>query len=88
MPSSQKSKDYDFPLYLFHQGKNFEAYRFFGAHLFRRGRGQFCRFRVWAPHAKSVSVIGSFNNWAPQLSPYGEDHRCYLGSRNPPHSAI
>ena len=63
MPSSQKSKDYDFPLYLFHQGKNFEAYRFFGAHLFRRGRGQFCRFRVWAPHAKSVSVIGSFNNW-------------------------
>ena len=58
MPSSQKSKDYDFPLYLFHQGKNFEAYRFFGAHLFRRGRGQFCRFRVWAPHAKSVSVIG------------------------------
>ena len=63
MPSSQKSNDYDFPLYLFHQGKNFEAYRFFGAHLFRRGRGQFCRFRVWAPHAKSVSVIGSFNNW-------------------------
>ena len=63
MPSSQKSKDYDFPLYLFHQGKNFEAYRFFGAHLFRRGRGQSCRFRVWAPHAKSVSVIGSFNNW-------------------------
>ena len=63
MPSSQKSKDYDFPLYLFHQGKNFEAYRFFGAHLFRRGRGQFCRFRDWPPHAKSVSVIGSFNNW-------------------------
>ena len=20
-------------------------------------------FRVWAPHAKSVSVIGSFNDW-------------------------
>ncbi len=63
MLSTQKSNEYDFPLYLFHQGKYYEAHKFFGAHLFRRGRGQFCRFRVWAPKAKSVSVIGSFNNW-------------------------
>ena len=63
MQSTQKSTANDFPLYLFHQGKNFEAHKFFGAHPFRRGRGQFYRFRVWAPHAKSVSVIGTFNNW-------------------------
>ena len=61
MQSAQKTTANDFPLYLFHQGKNFEAHKFFGAHPFRRGRGQFYRFRVWAPHAKSVSVIGSFN---------------------------
>ncbi len=63
MLSSQKNNNNDFPLYLFHQGKNCEAHKFFGAHLFRRGRGQFCRFRVWAPHAKSVSVVGEFNDW-------------------------
>lgn len=32
MQSSQKSTANDFPLYLFHQGKNFEAHKFFGAH--------------------------------------------------------
>jgi len=26
-------------------------------------------FRVWAPHASSVSVIGEFNNWSPTASP-------------------
>lgn len=26
-------------------------------------------FRVWAPHADSVSVIGSFNDWSPTVHP-------------------
>ncbi len=69
MPSSRKTNENDFPLYLFHQGKNFEAHHFFGAHAFRRGRGQFYRFRVWAPKAKSVSVIGSFNQWDRTCNP-------------------
>ena len=69
MQSTQKSTANDFPLYLFHQGKNFEAHKFFGAHPFRRGRGQFYRFRVWAPHAKSVSVIGEFNGWNRTANP-------------------
>ena len=69
MQSSQKSTANDFPLYLFHQGKNFEAHKFFGAHPFRRGRGQFYSFRVWAPHAKSVSVIGEFNGWNRTANP-------------------
>ena len=63
MPSSYQSNENDFPLYLFHQGKNYEAYKFFGAHAFRRGRGSYHRFRVWAPNAVSVSVIGEFNQW-------------------------
>lgn len=69
MLSSQNINGYDFPLYLFHQGKNFEAHRFFGAHLFRRGKGQFCCFRVWAPQAVSVSVIGDFNSWDRTVNP-------------------
>lgn len=69
MLSTQKSNENDFPLYLFHQGKNYESHKFFGAHPFRRGRGQFYRFRVWAPKAKSVSVIGSFNNWDRSCNP-------------------
>lgn len=55
--------EYEFPLYLFHQGKNFEAHNFFGAHPFIKDKKHYCTFRVWAPQAKSVSVIGDFNNW-------------------------
>ena len=51
----------DFPLYLFYQGKNCEAYNFFGVHSHKRGRGKIFTFRVWAPNAKSISVVGDFN---------------------------
>ncbi len=63
MRTTNKTNENDFPLYLFHQGKNAEAGKFFGAHAFKRGRGSYHRFRVWAPNAKSVSVIGDFNGW-------------------------
>ncbi|MBE6855806.1 MAG: 1,4-alpha-glucan branching protein GlgB [Ruminococcus sp.] len=53
----------DFPLYLFYQGKNYEAYKFFGVHAKKKGRSKSHIFRVWAPRAKSVSVVGDFNNW-------------------------
>ena len=53
-------KDYEFPLYIFHQGKNYKAYEFFGCH---RIKGDTFAFRVWAPHAKSVSTVGDFNEW-------------------------
>ena len=55
------NKQYDFPLYLFYQGKNTQAYKFFGAHS-AENEGEYY-FRVWAPHARSVSVVGDFNNW-------------------------
>ena len=59
----------DFPLYLFYQGKNYEAYKFFGVHSRKRGRGHYFTFRVWAPNAVSVSVVGDFNNWDRSVNP-------------------
>ena len=53
----------DFPLYLFYQGKNYEAWKFFGVHSKKKGRGKYHIFRVWAPNAVSVSVVGDFNEW-------------------------
>ncbi len=48
---------------LFHEGKAFFMYDFLGAHLTRfRGKDGVV-FRVWAPAARSVSVVGDFNGW-------------------------
>lgn len=53
----------DLPVYLFHQGTNYRAYEFLGSHfdVVDGEKGVF--FRVWAPHAVSVSVVGDFNGW-------------------------
>ena len=59
----------DLPIYLFKQGSNFEAYRFFGAHFAQQGGEEGVVFRVWAPHAKNVSVVGDFNSWVPGAHP-------------------
>ncbi|MCR5016677.1 MAG: 1,4-alpha-glucan branching protein GlgB [Ruminococcus sp.] len=59
----------DFPLYLFYQGKNCEAWKFFGVHSRKKGRGTFYTFRVWAPNAVSVSVVGDFNGWDRSKNP-------------------
>ncbi len=59
----------DFPLYLFYQGKNYEAYKFFGVHVRKKGRGKIFTFRVWAPNAASVSVVGDFNGWDRNANP-------------------
>lgn len=69
MKSNKKSNTNDFPLYLFYNGKNSEAYRFFGVHPVKKGRGKAHCFRVWAPRALSVSVVGDFNNWDRTVNP-------------------
>ena len=53
----------EFDRYLFHQGTNYHAYEMLGAHTVEQDGQKGVRFAVWAPHAKSVSVVGSFNNW-------------------------
>ncbi len=60
MSKNQPQRD-DVALYYFHGGTNNRAYDFLGAH--RHADGDLVTFRVWAPHARGVSVIGDFNDW-------------------------
>ena len=53
----------DVPLHLFHHGENFQTYKLMGAHAATVHNKKGYVFRVWAPRAKSVSVIGNFNEW-------------------------
>ncbi|WP_442892157.1 1,4-alpha-glucan branching protein GlgB [Companilactobacillus sp. HBUAS59699] len=46
--------------YLFNIGKSFRSYEFLGCHVLNTG---LTIFNVWAPHAKSVAVVGDFNGW-------------------------
>ncbi len=58
-------------LYLFNEGKSSYAYRALGCHpvCVGGGREDLFRFAVWAPNARSVSVVGSFNGWDPHAAP-------------------
>ena len=62
-------QEYEAPLYLFGQGSLYEAGSFFGAHPFTRDGVNGTIFRVWAPNARSVSLIGSFNGWDRDMHP-------------------
>ena len=46
-------------LHEFYIGKAFDAYEYFGAHLTKNG----VLFRVYAPNAEKIEVIGEFNDW-------------------------
>jgi 1,4-alpha-glucan branching enzyme len=50
-------------LYLFNEGRNYRAYRHLGAHAATFNGESGTVFSVWAPNAKKVSVVGSFNDW-------------------------
>ncbi len=53
----------DVPLHLFHHGENFNAFELMGAHPVVVDGAKGYVFRVWAPRAESVSVVGEFNDW-------------------------
>ena len=52
--------------YLFHRGEYRQAYEYFGAHPTRNSTV----FRIWAPSAKSVAVVGDFNDWTAREEDY------------------
>jgi 1,4-alpha-glucan branching enzyme len=59
----------DQDLYLFNEGNNYRMYEKMGAHLVRHNGETGAVFSVWAPNARSVSVVGSFNEWASKTHP-------------------
>jgi len=63
IPSDVFITDYD--IHLFREGNHFHLYKKLGSHLVVEHGVAGVRFAVWAPNAKGVSVIGSFNGWDP-----------------------
>jgi 1,4-alpha-glucan branching enzyme len=53
----------DFDIYLFNAGDHHRIYDKLGAHYASVNGIGGVQFAVWAPGAKSVSVIGNFNTW-------------------------
>ena len=49
--------------HLFAQGNHHHIWRKMGAHLTEIDKKKGVMFCLWAPHAKSVSVIGDLNSW-------------------------
>ena len=67
-PVEMTCKVSDWDQYLFGQGNHYEIYKKLGAHLTEKDGVAGTYFAVWAPRAKSVKLIGDFNNWD------GKDH--------------
>ena len=53
----------DLNKYLFHEGTAISAYEYMGAHAVTHDGVDGYMFRVWAPRARAVSVVGDFNSW-------------------------
>lgn len=58
-------------LHEFYIGKAFDAYEYFGAHLTKNG----VLFRVYAPNAEKIEVIGEFNDWDGTEDEMIQEHR-------------
>jgi 1,4-alpha-glucan branching enzyme len=59
-------------LHLFNEGTHYDLWKKLGAHVIRRDDAIGTYFAVWAPNARSVSVIGDFNNWKNDQTPLSE----------------
>ena len=53
----------DMAPYLFHQGTNYAAYEYLGVHKVEENY----IFRVWAPNADSIFLVGDFNDWSESI---------------------
>lgn len=49
--------------YLFHEGSNYKSYKILGSHLISMDGAEGAVFRVWAPNAREIRVVGDFNGW-------------------------
>lgn len=53
----------DYDIDLFSVGKHFRLYQKLGSHLLTIDKTNGTYFAVWAPNAKKVGVVGTFNDW-------------------------
>ena len=63
MARKKKFKFTEVDQYLFGEGTNYDIYKKLGAHPMTVRKKDGFYFAVWAPNARSVSVVGDFNNW-------------------------
>jgi 1,4-alpha-glucan branching enzyme len=59
----------DHDLYLFNEGSHFRLYEKLGAHHVKADGTEGTYFAVWAPDARRVFVMGSFNGWKKETHP-------------------
>jgi 1,4-alpha-glucan branching enzyme len=59
----------DLDLHLLQQGKLEQLYEKLGAHVLEIDGVAGTAFALWAPNARSVSVVGDFNSWDGRLNP-------------------
>ncbi|EFB41589.1 MULTISPECIES: 1,4-alpha-glucan branching protein GlgB [Parachlamydia] len=55
--------------YLFSKGVHYKLYQIMGARLAEHQGHKGTKFAVWAPSARSVSVVGDFNHWDGRTNP-------------------
>ena len=53
----------DYDIHLFKEGNHSRCFEKLGSHITTLKGQQGTFFAVWAPNAKSVSVMGDFNGW-------------------------
>ncbi len=75
-------------LHLLHEGNHPAPYSILGAHRLQQEGIDGVRFAVWAPNAKRVSVIGSFNQWDGRRHPMRLRHSAGVWELFLPHVAL
>ncbi len=53
----------------FSEGKSYNSYKYLGCQEFENNNKKTFCFRVWAPNAKEVYLVGNFNNWNKTRNP-------------------
>ena len=59
----------DWDYHLFNEGSHHRLWDKLGSHPIERDGLVGTMFAVWAPNARSVSVVGDWNGWSPQSNP-------------------
>lgn len=59
----------EYDRYLFGAGNHYKIYEKLGSHVTTVNGVEGVSFGVWAPNAKSISVIGNFNSWDGRRNP-------------------